>query len=61
MYDIFSKEYTGTSNDKPSFSLYKKAFSKKDLSFHKPKKEQCPLCTTYKAGDDKNKLDLEDR
>ena len=59
MYDMFSHEYTF--EDKPSFSLYKKVFNTKNLSFHKPKKDQCPLCTTYHQGDEKEKLDLKDR
>ncbi len=60
MYDIFSKEYTDI--DKPSFSMYAKVFEKSNLSFHKPKKDQCPLCTTYKECDDNiKKLALEDR
>lgn len=41
-----------------SFSTYRKVFKTKNLSFLCPKKDQCPLCLTYREGDEGIKEDL---
>ncbi|CAB3248457.1 unnamed protein product [Arctia plantaginis] len=43
---------------KPSLSLYRKLFKCKNLSFHRPKKDQCSLCSTYREGTDDIKANL---
>ncbi|CAB3232002.1 unnamed protein product [Arctia plantaginis] len=43
---------------KPSLSLYRKLFNCKNLSFHRPKKDQCSLCSTYREGTDDIKANL---
>lgn len=45
-----------------SFSLYRKIFKSKNLSFFRPKKDQCSLCVSYhNAADEKTKNDLKNR
>lgn len=43
---------------KPSYSTYYKIFKGKNLSFHRPKKDQCSLCVSFYKGteDDKQRL-----
>ncbi|CAB3224101.1 unnamed protein product [Arctia plantaginis] len=43
---------------KPSLSLYRKLFKCKNLSFHRPKKDQCSLCSTYRERTDDIKANL---
>nr|CAH7739474.1 unnamed protein product [Callosobruchus chinensis] len=35
-----------------SYSLYRKIFKTKDISFFSPKKDQCSLCVCYYEGDE---------
>ncbi|CAH1987070.1 unnamed protein product [Acanthoscelides obtectus] len=44
---------------KGSFSLYRKIFRFMNLSFHKPKKDQCGLCKCYREGSEEVKANLE--
>lgn len=57
MYAMFKDENKTTPN-LPSFSSYRRVFISKNLSFHKPKKDQCSLCMTYLNGDDETKTRL---
>lgn len=60
MYAMYCEELE---NDKKndiigSYSLFRKIFKQKNLSFFSPKKDQCSLCIAYREGseDDKAKL-----
>ncbi|KAG5875281.1 hypothetical protein JTB14_000751 [Gonioctena quinquepunctata] len=55
MYSLFLEEQNGVNGEKPSITTYRNIFS-----FHKPKKDQCSLCITFKYGDDNTKLKLKD-
>lgn len=46
MYSMFLEEY-GT---QVSFNLYRSVFKEMNLSIHRPKKDQCSLCVTYREG-----------
>lgn len=59
MYSLFLEEIK--ENDEiPSITTYRNIFRSKNLSFHRPKKDQCSLCITYKQGDEHTKLKLKD-
>ncbi|CAG9765876.1 unnamed protein product [Ceutorhynchus assimilis] len=60
MYAMFTEELNPT-DDKPSIDLYRKVFRSLNLSFHRPKKDQCSLCMTYKQGEEDVKEKLKDR
>ncbi|XP_076453198.1 uncharacterized protein LOC143288506 [Babylonia areolata] len=60
MYNLFLKEWNPQPNP-PSFALYKKIFKEKNLSIHRPKKDQCSLCMTYLKGDETVKENLRER
>lgn len=45
----------------PSFSTHKNVFSKKNLSFHTPKKDQCSLYMTYTKGEETVKAKFKER
>ena len=60
MYNLFIKEWNPRPNP-PSFALYKKKFKEKNLSIHRPKKDQCSLCMTYLKGDETLKENLRER
>jgi len=48
MYELFVKECNQTSQQKVSLSLYKNIFCENhNLSFFKPKKDQCLMCEKY--------------
>lgn len=48
MYELFVKECNETNQQKVSLSLYKKIFCENhNLSFFKPKKDQCLTCEKY--------------
>lgn len=50
-----------TKEELPSFSTYRNACSKKSLSFHTPKKDQCSLCMTYTKGEETVKAKFKER
>ena len=56
MYPVCSHRNVG--QDKLSFVTYSRIFKKMNLSFHKPKKDLCSLCLTYRSGDEKSKDNL---
>ncbi|KAG5872827.1 hypothetical protein JTB14_023907 [Gonioctena quinquepunctata] len=60
MYSLFLEEQNEVNGEKPSITTYRNIFRSKNLSFHKPKKDQCSLCITFKDGDDNTKLKLKD-
>ncbi|KAG5898989.1 hypothetical protein JTB14_004708 [Gonioctena quinquepunctata] len=54
------EEQNEVNGEKPSITTYRNIFRSKNLSFHKPKKDQCSLCITFRNGDDNTKLKLKD-
>lgn len=50
MYNMFQEE-NKLLPKLPSISSYRRVFKTKNLSFHRPKKDQCTLCMTYLKGD----------
>jgi len=42
-------------------ATYTKVFKEMNLSFHRPKKDKCTLCTTYREGDNDIKAKLEEK
>ncbi|CAH1104544.1 unnamed protein product [Psylliodes chrysocephalus] len=40
---------------KGAYSVYRKVFKSMNLSFHRPKKDQCSLCMSYNNGDEEKK------
>ncbi|KAG5876383.1 hypothetical protein JTB14_022653 [Gonioctena quinquepunctata] len=60
MYSLFLEEQNKVNGKKLSKTTYQNIFRSKNLSFHKPKKDQCSLCITFKDGDDNTKLKLKD-
>lgn len=59
MYDLFVEE--NNNEDKPCIDLYRKVFRENNLSFHRPKKDQCSICSTYWKGDDEAKRKLKSK
>lgn len=59
MYTMFIEEL-GSNTDKPCFTSYRAVFKTMNLSFHRPKKDQCGLCKTYYEGSQETKLKLQD-
>lgn len=57
MYELFIAEQSND-GDKPCLDLYRKVFRGLNLSFHKPKKDQCSICATYWKGDEETKVKL---
>lgn len=57
MYHMFKEENKNCSV-MPSFSSYRRVFKSKNLSFHRPKKDQCSLCMTYLKGSEEEKLKI---
>lgn len=60
MYRMFIRSLEGNPL-KPSFSTYKRVFKGKNLSFHRPKKDQCSLCLTYYNGTEEVKAKLQEK
>lgn len=60
MYRMFIGTLEGNPM-KPSFSTYKRVFKGKNLSFHRPKKDQCSLCLTYYNGTEEVKSKLQEK
>lgn len=56
MFHMFLETCTG--EHKPSFPTNSRVFKEKNLSFHRPKKDQCSLCMSYLTGDDQKKEEL---
>lgn len=62
MYDMYIKAQQSSENFKlASFALYRKVFKSMNLSFHRPKKDQCGICRTYRGSTEENKLPLESK
>lgn len=60
MYYMFLKEWVPRVQA-PSFTTYNDVFIKsKNLSIHRPKKDQCSLCMNYHKGNDDLRKELED-
>nr|CAH7753579.1 unnamed protein product [Callosobruchus chinensis]CAH7761330.1 unnamed protein product [Callosobruchus chinensis] len=59
MYSMYLKENEGESVG--GIDLYRKIFKQKNLSFHRPKKDLCSLCLTFREGDDQVKNSLKER
>ncbi len=59
MYSILTEEYS--EDDPPSFNDYRNEFNAKKFSFHRPKKDQCPLYTTFYESDEQTKAELQER
>ncbi|CAG4989572.1 unnamed protein product [Parnassius apollo] len=57
IYGMFLKEY----NQPVSMTLYRNVFKGMNLSFHKPKKDQCSLCMTYREGTSEVKEKLQNK
>lgn len=58
MYEMFCAE---RNNDKASYSTYARVFNEKSLAFHRPKKDQCQLCMSFRQSNDEAKDDLRER
>lgn len=43
---------------KGGYDLYRKIFKTMNPSFHRPKKDQCTLCTTFQQGNEATKETL---
>lgn len=54
MHEMFKNEGNVCSR-----SLYANVFNDQNLAFHRPKKDQCPLCESYHAASDEDKLSLQ--
>lgn len=54
MYTMFLQEWAPRKNP-PSLTTYIDVFREKNLSFHRPKKDQCSLCVTYHQGNEETK------
>lgn len=53
MHDMYSEQEKTLNLPIASFSKYYSVFKSKNLSFHKPKKDQCPICESFtKSSDD---------
>ncbi|CAG9762539.1 unnamed protein product [Ceutorhynchus assimilis] len=59
MYDMFIEELQSTES-KPSFSLYRFIFKKINLSFHRPKKDQCGTCRVYHQASEEEKIKIKE-
>lgn len=59
MYSLFTKEIG--EGAVASLSTYRKIFQTKNLSFHRPKKDQCGLCMSYHKGTEEVKNNLSKR
>ncbi|KAG5886847.1 hypothetical protein JTB14_035864 [Gonioctena quinquepunctata] len=57
---IDAEEQNEVNGEKPSIITYRNILRSKNVSFHKPKKDQCFLCITFKDGDDNTKLKPKD-
>lgn len=57
IYGMFLREY----NQPVSMTLYRNVFKSMNLSFHKPKKDQCSLCVTYREGTSEVKEKLQNK
>lgn len=60
MHNMFLQEL-GPNDEIPSIDFYRKVFRSLNLSFHRPKKDQCSLCLSYKQGDESCKEKLKDK
>lgn len=60
MYRMFINDVKCGADEIPSFTTYSRVFHGKNLAFHRPKKDQCSLCLSYRQGneDQKSKLSL---
>ncbi|CAG9768645.1 unnamed protein product [Ceutorhynchus assimilis] len=62
IYKMFVEEQESKKNTNiPSLTTYRRIFKAKNLSFLRPKKDQCSLCLSFKEGDAAIKEDLKDR
>ncbi|CAG9766085.1 unnamed protein product [Ceutorhynchus assimilis] len=59
MYDMFIEELQSTES-KPSFSLYRFIFKKMNLSFHRPKNDQCGTCRVYHQASEEEKIKIKE-
>ena len=57
---MFCNEWTKTYKP-PSFNLYLALCRQQNLSIHRPKKDQCSLCSTFRKGDDATKDKLKEQ
>ena len=60
MYNMFIQEWIPKSMP-PSFVTYVDVFKSKNLSTHRPKKDQCFLCNCYREGSEETKKDLQEK
>ena len=54
MHAMYNEE-CASENQKVSFSYYAKVFNETNLSFHRPKKDQCGICLDYRYEKDPEK------
>lgn len=59
MYDMYKNEIEG--REVASYSTYYKIFKSFNLSFNRPKKDQCSLCLHYREAEDSEKEKLQER
>lgn len=59
MYRMFCEE--NFSHTVASISTYAKVFNEMNLSFHRPKKDKCTLCTMFREGSELVKKDIEEK
>lgn len=60
MHRMFCNEQT-EDRTTVTFTFYSNIFHKKNLSFHRPKKDQCTLCNTYRTGDQATKQHYQEK
>lgn len=60
MYAMFVREWIPRIRP-PSFTTYRDVFKSKNLSIHRPKKDQCSLCVSYHQSNDCEKVGLQDK
>ena len=59
MYRMFCSEWNEPYKV-PEFRIYLKLCKQQKISIHRPKKDQCSLCTSYRKGDDNTKEKLKE-
>lgn len=57
MHAMYAQEYSGPL-PVPSIATYKRVFLENKLDFHRPKKDMCSLCITYREGNEETKAKL---
>lgn len=60
MYSLYLEDST-IQSEKGSYSTYRDVFKSMNLGFHRPKKDKCSLCMSYREGDDVTKQRLESK